>query len=473
MENIIIQVCKYIDIAIIMVYTINALAMLWRKKDDDLKWNYRSQNMLLLLFHATSYFAIVIYKREIEYLIFYGAQVIYFIIYMIMYSKVHKKCYKPLLSNMMLLLSIGFVILARLSLDKALRQFVFVCVASIVTLIVPIFVRKLKAAKTWAGTCGVIGLLLLIVVLGSSKVYGANLSIGIGPFSFQPSEFVKISYVLMVAVLLRNRKDFKRVFFATGIAAVHVLVLVISTDLGGALIYFLTYLCMLYVATGQVGYVYSGLTLGSIAAWVAYLLFSHVKVRVEAWIDPWSIIDNKGLQIAQSLFAIGTGGWFGSGLYEGMPRTIPVVTKDYTFSAISEEMGGIVAVCMVIICICCFVKFMQISMSINVKFYRLIGVGMACLYSIQLFLVVGGVTKFIPSTGVTLPFVSYGGSSIFSAFILFGIMQGLYIMRQNEDERIEQRKEMEQKRELERRKKAAEIEKRAREGSSKARTQRI
>ncbi len=472
MENIIIQVCKYLSIAIIIVYAIGAITVLWRKDEDDLKWNYRRQNMLSLLFHGVSYFAIIIYKKDLALIVFYVAQVIYFFVYMILYCKVHKRCCKPLISNMILLLSIGFVILTRLSIEKALRQFIFVCVASIITLIVPIFVRKLKAAKTWAGTCGVIGLILLIVVLGSSKVYGANLSIAIGSFSFQPSEFVKISYVLMVAVLLRNRKDFKRVIFATGIAAVHVIVLVLSTDLGGALIYFLTYLCMLYVATGQVGYIWSGLGCGSIAAWIAYMLFSHVKVRVEAWIDPWSIIDNKGLQIAQSLFAIGTGGWFGSGLYKGMPQTIPVVTKDYTFSAVSEEMGAITAVCMTIVCICCFIKFMQISMSINVKFYKLIGVGMACLYIIQLFLVIGGVTKFIPSTGVTLPFVSYGGSSIFSIFILFGIVQGLYIMRQNEDERIEQRREMERKKEIERRKRAREAKKRTEEGRRETSTQR-
>ena len=156
-----------------------------------------------------------------------------------------------------------------------------------------------------------------------------------------------------------------------------------------------------------------------------------------AWSNPWADIDNKGYQITQSLFAIGTGGWFGMGLCQGMPGKIPVVEKDFIFAAVSEEMGGIFAICVLLICLGCFIQFMMIAASMQAVFYKLIAFGLGIEYISQVFLTVGGVTKFIPSTGVTLPFVSYGGSSILSTFILFGIIQGLYILKRNDEEELD------------------------------------
>ncbi len=167
---------------------------------------------------------------------------------------------------------------------------------------------------------------------------------------------------------------------------------------------------------------------------LAYRLFAHVRVRVEAWRNPWADIDNRGYQITQSLFAIGTGGWFGMGLYQGMPYKIPVVEKDFIFAAVSEELGAIFALCVLLICLGCFLQFMMIAASMQALFYKLIAFGLGVEYFIQVFLTVGGVIKFIPSTGVTLPFVSYGGSSILATFILFGVIQGLYILKKNDEE---------------------------------------
>ena len=162
-----------------------------------------------------------------------------------------------------------------------------------------------------------------------------------------------------------------------------------------------------------------------------------VKVRVTAWIDPWSDVGNKGYQIAQSLFAIGTGGWFGMGLCQGLPDKIPVVEKDFMFSAISEELGGIFAICLILIYLGCFLQFMMLAAKMKAVFYKLIAAGLGCLFIVQVLLTVGGATKFIPMTGVTMPFVSYGGSSVFSTFILFGVVQGLYILKKNEEEENE------------------------------------
>ena len=139
------------------------------------------------------------------------------------------------------------------------------------------------------------------------------------------------------------------------------------------------------------------------------------------------VIDNAGYQICQSLFAIGTGGWFGLGLNQGMPNKIPVVSKDFVFAAISEEMGGVFALCLIMVCVSCFFMIINVAMLLKDNFYRLTAVGLGTLYALQVFLTIGGVIKFIPSTGVTLPLVSYGGSSLLSTMIVFGMIQGLYI----------------------------------------------
>lgn len=137
--------------------------------------------------------------------------------------------------------------------------------------------------------------------------------------------------------------------------------------------------------------------------------------------------------MAQSLFAIGTGSWFGMGLFQGSPELIPVRETDFIFSAIAEELGLIFALCLILICVSCYVMFLNIAMEIHNQFYKLVALGLGTCYIFQVFLTVGGVTKFIPSTGVTLPLVSYGGSSLLSTMIMIGIIQGLYIIREDEE----------------------------------------
>ena len=174
---------------------------------------------------------------------------------------------------------------------------------------------------------------------------------------------------------------------------------------------------------------------GALASVVAYFLFSHVRVRVLAFTDPFSVIDNEGYQVTQSLFAIGTGGWFGMGLYQGYPKLIPVVEEDFIFSAISEEFGLLFALCIILIYLSCFIGFIQIAMRKEDDFYCLCATGLACVFGFQTFLTIGGAVKFIPSTGVTLPLISYGGSSCFSTLIIFALIQGIHISRKPKGKR--------------------------------------
>lgn len=239
--------------------------------------------------------------------------------------------------------------------------------------------------------------------------------------------------VFLASALARDQ-SFRQICIAGVCAAVHVLVLVLSRDLGSALIYFAVYVFLIYIASGKLRYFLLGGVGGCGAAYVAYRLFSHVQVRVTAWRDPWSVIDREGFQIAQSLFAMGRGSWFGLGIGKGTPKDIPFVDTDFIFAAVTEEMGLIFAVSLLAVCLACFIQFLQLAASLKDNFYRNLAAGGAVMYIFQIFLTVGGGTKFIPLTGVTLPLVSYGGSSVAATLMLFAVIQGIYLVKKEETE---------------------------------------
>lgn len=401
---------------------------------------------IIFLFHFLCYLILYLSTKNIKIVFLYAAEVAVMIVVICIYQWVYVNISKQILYNMIFLLTIGYVMLSRLSYDKAVRQFVIASATLGVCLIIPLIIDKLKILPKLGWIYGLLGIILLLFVLFFGvENYGATNWINVAGFTFQPSEFVKLLYVFCIASLLCKRSDFRYLVLVTMLAAVHVLILVMGKDLGGALIFFITYIVMLYVATLQPLYFFSGLVSGCGAAYLAYRKFYHVRVRVMAWKDPWSLIDKEGYQVSQSLFAIGTGGWFGMGLTKGLPTSIPVVDSDFIFSAISEEMGGIFAVCLIFICISIFLMFINIAMKLKNPFYKLIALGLSIIYIFQVFLSVGGVTKFIPSTGVTLPLISYGGSSILSSIIMFSVIQGLYVLSQDRNDIIEKRKRKVQK----------------------------
>jgi peptidoglycan glycosyltransferase len=276
-------------------------------------------------------------------------------------------------------------------------------------------------------------MLAAVYVFGTEN-YGAKNWISIKGIVFQPSEFVKIIYVFFLASFLSKFRDFKHVVIIGIMAAVHVGILVLEKDLGGALLFFITFLFMLFVATGKKRYLLAGFGGGAAASVVAYKMFSHVRIRVMAFIDPWSHIDNEGYQVTQSLFAIGTGGLLGMGFSEGAPEDIPVVASDFIFAAIAEEFGTFFGICLILLEICMFMMFVRISLSMRKVFYKLVALGLSIEYITQTLLNLGGVTKFLPSTGVTLPLISYGGSSIISTIFMIFIVQGMYILSMDQEE---------------------------------------
>ena len=333
-----------------------------------------------------------------------------------------------------MLMAVGFIMICRLDYDKCVKQFLIAAGGTIITFFIPALLKRVKSFRNMGWIYCITGITLLLAVLFCTEVFGANLVLTLGPVSVQPGEFVKILFVMFVASMFNKSTSFEQTVKVTVIAAIHVIILVISKDLGAALIFFVVYLMMLFIATRKLSYVGIGFAAGSVAAAGAYKIFNHVRQRVLIWKDPWSTIDSTGYQICQSLFAIGMGAWFGSGLAQGLPDKIPVAEKDFMFSAITEEFGAIFAVALLLICLNNLILMMNIASRCKTLFYRLVAVGLGVTYGFQVFLTVGGAMKMIPMTGVTLPFVSYGGSSIVSSLIMFALINGMYNMRQDEVE---------------------------------------
>ncbi|MBE5971430.1 MAG: FtsW/RodA/SpoVE family cell cycle protein [Lachnoclostridium sp.] len=439
MTNLIVEISRYLIILLIAIYTYYNFRFFSMHDEEDRNYACNRQLVCMFMLHFLANLLIVLNTKSEELILFYGMQVLFFVCYLLLSKFFYRKISRLLLNNICMLLATGFIILTRLNPERAMRQFLIVVVSAVVTWIIPFIVDRVWQLVKLAWVYGILGLgILAFVCVAGNTSFGAQLSLTVGGISIQPSEFVKISFVFFVAARLYQSTKFKDVAITTLAAALHVVILVLSRDLGSALIFFITYVFMLFVATSNWLYLGSGLLSGSAAAVVAYKLFSHVRRRVEAWRDPWADIDDKGYQVTQGLFAMGTGGWFGLGLYQGMPQKIPVVEKDFIFAAISEELGAIFALCLLFICVGCFLQFMLVALKMQAMFYKLIAFGLGIMYITQVFLTVGGVVKFIPSTGVTLPFVSYGGSSVLATFILFNTIQGLYILKRTEEEEHEE-----------------------------------
>lgn len=441
MVNVIVELSKYLIIILMALYTLECFSV-FRYAQEDKKYILRKQLMIIFFMDFVAFLVIYLKTQDTKVIMIYLAQIIYFTAVQVLYRIIYKKAALLLLNHMCMLLSIGFIVLTRLEIDKAVKQFQIVVAATAIALVIPVMIRKMTFLKDLTWVYAGVGFVLLAVVFVLGRVtYGAKLSISFGGFSFQPSEFVKIIFVFFVASILYQDSSFKQVVKATLVAGIHVIILVISKDLGSALVFFITYVVMLYVSTKKPIYLAAGLGGGSVAAVGAYFLFGHVRQRVVAWKDPFSVYDKEGYQIVQSMFAIGTGGWFGMGLCQGSPQLIPVVKQDFIFAAICEELGGIFALCLILVCMSLFLMVVNISLQIRNPFYKLIALGLGTEYAFQVFLTIGGASKFIPMTGITLPLVSYGGSSILSTIIMLAIIQGLYILREDEDEKLDKQKE--------------------------------
>ena len=308
MIDLLVEISKYVFIIMIGIYTYFCFRVFSKKGEDSKNLLYLKQKIIMFLLHFMMNFIVFIQIDSMELIIFYLAQVVFFAALPALYNVIYPRASKLLLNNMCMLLVIGFVMLSRLSFDRAVRQFEIVVASAVITMFVPYLIKKITFLKDLTYFYAGVGIILLAIVFIIGRVtYGAKLSFEIAGIGIQPSEFVKIIYVFFIASMLCKSKEFYQVVQTSIFAAIHVIILVVSKDLGSALIFFIAYLFMLYIATHKLLYLGAGTLLGCVAAVAAYFMFHHVRVRVLAFTDPFSVIDNEGYQVTQSLFAIGTG----------------------------------------------------------------------------------------------------------------------------------------------------------------------
>lgn len=273
--------------------------------------------------------------------------------------------------------------------------------------------------------------------IGSGVGDGAKLWINVGPVQIQPSEIVKITLVIFLAGYLDDKRDLLGSSWQIGplalppipyllpmglMWAASLLTLVVLNDLGAALLFFSAFLAMLYLASGHPVYVVVGLLTFAIACWSAWKSFARVEVRVQNWLDPWADPFDQGYQQVQSDYALASGGVFGKGFAFGQPWNIPAVHTDYIFSAIGEELGLLGTLAVLMLYFLLAVRGFTIALRAQEGFVQLLGAGLSTILAVQTIIIIGGVTRLIPLTGITLPFISYGGSSLLSNFAIAGVL---------------------------------------------------
>jgi cell division protein FtsW (lipid II flippase) len=450
MELYVTEISKYVIAFLMFLYTLEAfVAFRWRteKKRTGL---YIRQIILMFAVQIACFVQIMARTGKPVYLFFFAFQIIAFSSVILLFYVIYPDGNRLIINNSCMLMMIGLIMLTRLSYDRAVKQFFIIVASFVIGFIVPEIIFRFEFLKKFTWIYAAMGVVAIgIVLLLGAVTNGSKISYTIGGITLQPSEFVKILFLFFMAGALDSAENIWQLFLASAVAAIHVIILVLSKDLGSALIFFVIYLALIYISTENIGYLAMGLSFGALASVIAYKLFSHIQVRVQAWLDPFSDIESTGYQLSQSLFGISSGGWFGLGLYGGTPKSIPFVEQDFIFSAIAEEMGVIFAVLMALICVSTFIEIMRLGYFLRDTYYRLVVCGIGVAYIFQTFLTIGGGSKFIPLTGVTLPFVSYGGSSVLVTIMMIMITQGIFMIRT--DERYEAIERMKRRRENERR----------------------
>lgn len=326
---------------------------------------------------------------------------------------------------------IGIAMLYRIEYAFAVKQIIWFVLGTIVFILTVVLLPNMKKLSKYKYVYLVITLIFMpMALLIGTETYGATNWVNIGGFGFQPSEFGKISLVLYLAATLEgyNKQEkfivnIKKLIEPAIVVMVSLGCLVLQRDLGSALIFFGMAVSVLYIATSSKIYVVGCLGGFAAGSTLAYKLFGHVRERVEIWLDPWKDANGSGYQIIQGLYAIASGGMTGVGLGQGYPDFVPVRESDYIFAMICEEFGMIFGIGILILFFLLFYRGIRVAFVTTDNFSQLVAVGLSILIACQALVIIGGIFKIIPLTGITLPFVSYGGSSMLTMFFALGLLQ--------------------------------------------------
>lgn len=336
---------------------------------------------------------------------------------------------------------IGIAFVTRLRPELAIGQLMWLFVGVACLVLVLLFVRNLDKLARYKYTLMVVGFILLLsplIPFIGQEIYGSQIWLQIGPFSFQPGEIAKIAIVLFLAGYLAANREMLSVFtWRVGpfnlpdirtllplliMWLISIGIVAFEKDLGSALVFFFVFLVMLYVASGKKTYVIAGVLMMAVAAVGLYFVFDHVQVRVATWLDPFADAQNTGYQLVQTIYSLADGGLFGVGIGRGLAEQIPVVESDFIFAAIGEETGLLGAAGLLLLYLCFAIRGMATAARAKSDVSSFAAVGLTAIIILQAFIIVGGVTRLIPLTGLTLPFVSQGGSSLLASFISVGLL---------------------------------------------------
>ncbi len=336
---------------------------------------------------------------------------------------------------------IGIAFVTRLRPELAVGQLMWLFVGVAFLVLVLLFVRNLDRLARYKYTLMLAGFILLLsplIPFIGQEIYGSRIWLSIGPFSFQPGELAKIAIVLFLAGYLAANREMLSVFtWRVGpfnlpdirtllplllMWLISIGIVAFEKDLGSALVFFFVFLVMLYVASGKKTYVIAGVLMMAIGAVGLYFVFDHIQVRVATWLDPFADAQNTGYQLVQTIYSLADGGLFGVGIGRGLADQIPVVESDFIFAAIGEETGLLGAAGLLLLYLCLAIRGMATAARAKSDVSSFAAVGLTAIIILQAFIIVGGVTRLIPLTGLTLPFVSQGGSSLLASFISVALL---------------------------------------------------
>lgn len=326
---------------------------------------------------------------------------------------------------------VGVAMLYRINPNIAIKQLIWIALGIIGYILIVVILPDLKSFAKYKNVYMIITLVLMpLALIFGTEQFGAKNWILIGPISFQPSEFAKIALVLYLAAALATyeskkgfKEEVKQLFQPALVAGFSMGCMVLQRDLGSALIFFGISITLLYVATSKKKYVFTALGLAAIGSVAGYTMFGHVRERVMIWRDPWKYALGSSYQIVEGMYSIAAGGLFGVGLGQGHFQNLPVKESDMIYAIICEEFGIIFAIGLMIIYFLLFYRGIRAAFVTKDSYSQLIAVGFSTMIACQTLVIIGGIFSVIPLTGITLPIISYGGSSVLTIFFALGILQ--------------------------------------------------
>ena len=387
---------------------------------------------LLVIINVIAFWLLHMYVADDSYTVLYtGAAVL--IISLITYASIYFGGMGDvyLFPIVYLLVTLGVVMICRINYDKGMKQVLWYLIsigAFYISFFCYRYIKNLNKLK-WIYYAGGILLFIFTLIFGT-KINGAKNWIVLGRFSIQPSELIKLCFIFFLACYYSSRekllyKGIKERYAVMACVYVYLGFLILQREWGIMLLFFSAYMVMEYIFEGDFKILAGNFLLACGGCYVGYLVMNHIQVRVQTWLDPWADITGRGYQITQSLFAIASGGFFGTGLGQGRPGYIPEVHSDFIFSAICEELGLFGGFAIIMLFFIFTYRGIKIALKLPDGFDKCVATGITVMFGLQTFIIVGGVIKMIPLTGVTLPFISYGGSSLLSSFISLGILQAI------------------------------------------------